>query len=373
MNGVHLEVDESLSTERNTEQETSRAIDAAEYPEATKLICTANHGFAPYAQEELRRLFGSVKATMLVPGEVFVVTLQHRSEDILSAISSQEPVFLRHVFPVQWESGLAGSGEMTWLDDLVKFLSKDNIVHGSKVAIQTRKSEHSCWTDSAADLKEVIQSGLTDLNADFVVRDADWIISVFAAKESVFASISRPADNISDWNGGAIRFQREEGQISRAKFKLLEAEAVFGIDFSAYREALDIGAAPGGWTSFLLERGMKVTAVDPAKMHPSLMSLPNLTYLRKNADSVKFRDSQFDLLVCDMSWNPKLTARLVADLLYSLVPGGTVIVTVKLLSKKPMALIQEVIETFTEARLQIQRAKQLFHNRDEITLYMIKY
>ncbi|MNC66754.1 putative 23S rRNA ribose 2'-O-ribose methyltransferase [compost metagenome] len=123
----------------------------------------------------------------------------------------------------------------------------------------------------------------------------------------------------------------------------------------------------------MLERGLKVTAVDPAKLHPSLLSSPNLTYLQKNADSVKFRDNQFDLLVCDMSWSPKLTARLVSDLLYSLVPGGTAVVTVKLLSKKPMALIQDVIYTFQESRMQIQRAKQLFHNRDEITLYMIKY
>ncbi|MNE52833.1 putative 23S rRNA ribose 2'-O-ribose methyltransferase [compost metagenome] len=88
---------------------------------------------------------------------------------------------------------------------------------------------------------------------------------------------------------------------------------------------------------------------------------------------MRFRDSQFDLLVCDMSWSPKLTAKLVSDLLYALVPGGTAVVTVKLLSKKPMALIQDVIHTFQDARMQVQRAKQLFHNRDEITLYMIKY
>ena len=74
-----------------------------------------------------------------------------------------------------------------------------------------------------------------------------------------------------------------------------------------------------------------------------------------------------------MSWSPKLTARLVSQLLYALVPGGTAIVTVKLLTKKPMAMIHEVIGIFEDARMQVQRAKQLFHNRDEITLYMIKY
>ncbi|GJM81736.1 hypothetical protein HMSSN139_42320 [Paenibacillus sp. HMSSN-139] len=38
-------------------------------PPHSKWICTANHGFAIYAQEELRRMFGSVKSTMLVPAK----------------------------------------------------------------------------------------------------------------------------------------------------------------------------------------------------------------------------------------------------------------------------------------------------------------
>lgn len=66
-------------------------------------------------------------------------------------------------------------------------------------------------------------------------------------------------------------------------------------------------------------------------------------------------------------------AKLVTGLLDSLQSGGTAVVTVKLMHKKPMALIREVIEVFEDARMQVQRAKQLFHNRDEITLYMIKY
>jgi 23S rRNA (cytidine2498-2'-O)-methyltransferase len=38
-----------------------------------------------------------------------------------------------------------------------------------------------------------------------------------------------------------------------------------------------------------------------------------------------------------------------------------------------MAVIKEIITMFEGQRMQVQRAKQLFHNRDEITLYMIKY
>lgn len=347
----------------------------------TRYICTANHGFAPYAQEELRRRFGSVKSTMLAPGEVFLATLKATRFQVTEELAEREPIFLRHLFNVEWEWNSEEDSnekngslqEKTWHDELKRFLLSDSRLKGKKLAIQTRKAEQSAWSGSAAELRDLIQSELQELDAEFVVRDADYIISVFAAKHSFYAGVAVPAENLSDWNGGMIRFQREQGQISRAKFKLLEAEAVFGIDFSAFHEALDIGAAPGGWTSFLLERGLQVTAVDPAKLHPDVLASPRLTHVRKNANSVKFRDNQFDLLVCDMSWSPKLTAKMVSDLLYALLPGGTAVVTVKLLSKKPMALIQEITETYQEARLQVQRAKQLFHNRDEITLYMIKY
>lgn len=350
----------------------------------TRLICSANHGFAPYAQEELRRQFGAVKSRFLVPGEVFVATIEEAAEHVIEQMASQPPIFLRHMFVVDqaWELDIeeesvgveAQKTELPgWLSEIKQVLSNDNRLQGSSIAIQTRKSEQSVWNSSAAELKEAVQSTLSELESQFVVRDAEWIISIFASANAVYLGVSKPEHNISDWNGGAVRFQKEEGQISRAKFKLLEAEKVFGINFASFRHALDIGAAPGGWTSFLLERGLEVTAVDPAKLHPAVLASPRLTHVKKNASDVKFRDSQFDLLVCDMSWSPKLTARLVSELLYCLAPGGTAVVTVKLLTKKPMALIQEVIGTFQDARLQVQRAKQLFHNRDEITLYMIKY
>lgn len=338
-----------------------------------RFICSANFSFAPYAQEELRRLFGSLKSTMLVPGEIFLVTLPAESADVVKRLQEHPVMFLRHLFPVQYQEPVEDAESA--LEQLTKYvLGQHKKLQGRRISIQVRKTKDSTyWTESAGALKQAITDRLSELQAEFTVREADYILSVLADGPVWYAGLSEPADNLSDWNGGAIRFQKEEGQVSRAKFKLLEAAEQFGIDFTAYRNALDIGAAPGGWTSFLLERGVKVTAVDPAKMDPTVMSMPNLTYLRKNAGEVRFREQQFDLLVCDMSWSPKQMAKLVTNLLYSLVSGGTAIVTVKLMHKKPLALIQDVISTFEEAGMQVQRAKQLFHNRDEITLYMIKY
>lgn len=52
-------------------QDTEEQTIAPEEVVYSRYICTANHGFAPYAQEELRRLFGAVKSTLLLPGEIF--------------------------------------------------------------------------------------------------------------------------------------------------------------------------------------------------------------------------------------------------------------------------------------------------------------
>ncbi|WP_202128462.1 SAM-dependent methyltransferase [Paenibacillus dendrobii] len=338
--------------------------------EVSRFICTANHGFAPYAQEELRRRFGKLKSKTLISGEAFLATFFEDADRAVDMIVSNPPIFLRHIQPVQFE--LHADAEDAFAN-MILYLTRQDKLHGSKVSLQVRKADNSTLEESAGVLREKLQEQLTELNAEFVVRDAEWVISVFAAEEMLYIGVSEPGLNLSDWSGGAIRFQREEGQISRAKFKLLEAEISFGIDFASFDTGLDIGAAPGGWTSFLLERGLRVTAVDPAFMHESLQNHPSLRIFKKNASEVQFRDSEFDLLVCDMSWSPKQMVKLVTELLPSLRPGGTAVVTVKLMHKKPMALIDDVISSFEHANMQIQRAKQLFHNRDEITLYMIKY
>lgn len=71
------------------------------------------------------------------------------------------------------------------------------------------------------------------MGAEFTVQDPAWVISVYADGNALYAGVSRPEENLSGWNGGAIRFRKEDGQISRAKFKLMEAEKEFAIPFTA--------------------------------------------------------------------------------------------------------------------------------------------
>lgn len=340
----------------------------------TTYLGTSNHGFAQYAQDEIRKLFPGSKFTLLVPTEVFLFELPADTEQAIATMKEQEPIFLRHVQPVlqDWEI----TGTEADLDQLKQWLkaaiSEGFIQSGEKIAIQVRKEERADVPFAPFAVKAALDELLVqEIQAEPVVRYADQIISIYFGAKRLFVGISKPEDNLSDWSGGAIRFMKEEDQISRAKFKLLEAEQRFGIDFSIARTALDIGAAPGGWTSLLLERGLKVTAIDPAAMSPRLLGNPNLKIYKKNASEVKLRDNEFDLLVCDMSWDPRQMGRLVTDMLYSLQSGGTAIITVKLMHKKPFQTVRDVLRIF-EPSLFLLKAKQLFHNREELTLYLQK-
>ena len=243
----------------------------------TTYIGTSNHGFAQYAQDEIRKLFPLTKFTLLVPTEVFYIPSARGYRRYDHNLKEQEPMFLRHVQPVNQNWDLSRTDAdiehlKAWLREAICFRA---YWFGEKIATQVRKEEradvpYAPFTVKAA-LDEILVS---EIQAEPVVRYSDQIISVYISAKKLFVGLSKPTDNLSDWSGGAIRFMKEEDQISRAKFKLLEAEQRFGIDFSVARTALDIGAAPGGWTSLLLERGLRVTAIDPASMSPRLQGNP---------------------------------------------------------------------------------------------------
>lgn len=337
----------------------------------SRFIGTANRGYAQHAQEEVRRLLPGAAFRYLVPAEVFVMELTVEKEDAIRVLRAQEPMFLRHMQPIDVE--LQSQGDASDLESLAAWSGGLSVGSGERIAVQARKQEGLTLPYAPADIRSVLQADLEErFGIESVVRGAERVVSVYAAAERLYAGVSRPEDNLSDWAGGAMRFQREDEQVSRAKFKLLEAEQRFGLDFAAYRTAIDIGAAPGGWTSLLLERGLRVTAVDPAAMHSSLLGDKRLTYLRRNAGDVSFAADSFDLLVCDMSWSPKQMGKLVSDLLYSLRRGGLAVITVKLMHGKPFQTVRELTSTFAGQRLELVRAKQLFHNRDELTLLLRK-
>jgi 23S rRNA (cytidine2498-2'-O)-methyltransferase len=243
------------------------------------------------------------------------------------------------------------------------------MVRSEPFAVQTRvvtKTECTAFAVNTLLSRELELS----LGAPLNVREPEQIVSVVIANDVAYLGVSSRAQNLSDRAGGMHRFAREPGQISRAEFKLLEALAAFDVQLAPGGHVLDLGAAPGGWTRVLRQRQLEVTAVDPAALDPRLANDRGVRHLRVTTQAYFRRaDRQYDLVVNDMRMDAICSARLMLACRSRLRRNGVAVMTLKL----PLVGARRVIAhslSVLDAAFRVVRAKQLFHNRSEITVLL---
>ena len=174
-----------------------------------------------------------------------------------------------------------------------------------------------------------------------------------------------------------VKAEGKESKISRAYFKLFEALQRFDIQLPQGGKAVDVGASPGGWTQCLVERGLKVWSVDPA---PLSIDMTNVVWLDglSSSPAVEARlreDGPFDIIVSDMNQLPDELARSFDNLVELLVPGGVMIITIKLSHLRPEQRAarkfskgsNRLIKYFaqTHPSLQLVGLKWLLQNKNE--------
>ena len=121
------------------------------------------------------------------------------------------------------------------------------------------------------------------------------LLLTFKSGREVFLGLA-PANNSAMWPMGIPRLKFPREAPSRSTLKLEEAWHHF-IPRDQWDERLhsdmtgvDLGAAPGGWTWQLVNRGMIVTAIDNGPMAESLMDTGLVQHLM--ADGFTFKPKQ---------------------------------------------------------------------------------
>lgn len=167
---------------------------------------------------------------------------------------------------------------------------------------------------------------------------------------------------------------------SRSTLKLEEAfhqfvpSQLWSTHLSEGLVAVDLGAAPGGWTWQFVQRGIHVIAIDNGPMQKELMATGLVDH--EMADGFKYQPKRtVDWLVCDMVERPMQVASLMAKWL---VEGWTrkAIFNLKLPMKKRFQEVEQCLELIQselkKASVQYQlQAKHLYHDREEITVCII--
>lgn len=202
----------------------------------------------------------------------------------------------------------------------------------------------------------------------------------FPDKKRALIGSSDPRNSANSLNG-IHRVSMSHEAPSRSYLKLAEAFEVFldkseqALYLKPGMTAVDLGAAPGGWTWQLAQRGLKVTAVDNGPLKGAAASHPAIKHLRQ--DGFRYRPQKpVDWLVCDMVEQPQR----VSELMIEWFIGGftqRAIFNLKLPMKKRVAALHGALDGIRAAlnakglRYELE-TKQLYHDREEVTVFLSK-
>ncbi len=197
------------------------------------------------------------------------------------------------------------------------------------------------------------------------------LVSIVSRGDGSFAIGALPMrDAISPFPGGRARMRVEKDSPSRASRKVEEALSWLGIAPGPGEVCVDLGAAPGGWSWALLERRARVIAVDPAELRPDVAKHRGMRHEKKSAFTFE-PDEPVDWLFCDMAWRPLEAAQLLAK--WGRRRWARVCVAnLKLPMKQKHKIAEELRAIVHGGGWSRVRTRQLYHDRDEITLLAIR-
>jgi 23S rRNA (cytidine2498-2'-O)-methyltransferase len=362
-----------------------------------RFIISTDPDFTPAALDELRALHPAavtnaagqaalVQVVQELAAGVTLIEVVGAERPFVSALTATPPVFVRHIIPVHATVTLTNTEAdlpalVAAVRDARQFgrLGPDEAfsIQARFVTAAAHLPERSY---STSDLRAALAPVVRDLSgASENVKEPEVVVSLVLDDTTGYVGISSVTENLSDWAGGQHRFARDPNQISRAEFKLLEALDVFKLHLPKQGKALDLGAAPGGWTRLLLDAGLSVVAVDPALLDIRLKPTKDrLRHIPGRAqgflDRARHERARYNVILSDIRIDAPDAARLMVQAADILDPNGFALTTLKLPHPAPgvdpLALLDEALAILSKRYSEVA-ARQLFHNRHEVTVLLI--
>ena len=335
-----------------------------------RAIVSASPRFAACARVELdRALPAGYQRKDLEPGTWLVSAAGPFARLVAALVPT---VFIRHACPVQIETGFDGASDpRTWATRTLPAVwpRLSGLASSTALQVQVRLLVGApAWAPGA--LVAAVRASLAHAGITTVGGAAPRVLSVVCGPGCAWLGLAALDQQRSPWPGGIARLRRVPGEVSRSARKLEEAFRVFDLPpVAPGGRAIDLGAAPGGWTQLLLNRGLRVVAVDTGELAAELRGAAGLQVLRGPAQRVPLPAGPVDLLTCDLSWDPVRAARCALRFRPLLRPGATAVVTVKFFGQPPPRAV-EAARAQLAAGFQVLSIRHLYHDRAEATAYL---
>lgn len=232
-------------------------------------------------------------------------------------------------------------------------------------SLELGKQIRSCAADTPlgeAAINRSAKSG--DHVADFILVEPDLL----------FGGWHKASNPPSRWPGGVPPLRPNENMISRAYLKMQEALRWSQLPIVTGDLCVELGSSPGGACQALLERGLRVIGVDPAKMDERVMQHPDFTHVQARAADLKRKEfADVRWLMMDANIAPENTLEAVEHIVTNRrVNIHGLLMTLKLLNDELPAKIDEYVERVRGWGYRHVRTRQLAFNRREICLMAAK-
>lgn len=311
-------------------------------------------------------------------GKVAIVSEGKNSSAIVSLdfanmtrkLIGEKLIFARHIHPYSVEVQLSGNST----DILIIKEQCDKVLAelqwGEVYVCQCRIDSAIEYEFGNRDLTQNVVEYFEDKGVQICPERASMAISLSIIDDKAYLGVSFLDDNLSHWTGGVLFYAKDDSVICRAEFKLEEAMGFFNITLKDVKNAIDLGAAPGGWSHYLATQGIQVDAVDPAALSEKLSSEKNICHYKMTAQefSRKYVNRRYDLIVNDMKMDTKMSTEIVCELVKHLRDNGQIVLTLKLPKNGVWKRINQSVSLLEKWFTDI-RVRQLFYNRSEVTVY----
>jgi len=337
-------------------------------------------GFEPDCAQELQTRVVQGRGQCICQAEVgsgYVLADAKAPRDFYGTLHWKEWIFARQWWLVAARVDLSAADRITPLVEAAQYALPEQMVYSELVCEFPDTNDGRQVTPWLNRFEPLLEKALQDKGLLNMDGEGPSLRCFFLNQHD--ALIGLGTERSAPWACGFPRLRFPAEAPSRSTLKLAEAFEVFlspreqELALRAGMHAVDLGAAPGGWTWQLVARGLQVVAVDNGPMKGGVLGHPSVKHLR--TDGFRFRPERpVEWLVCDMVEQPRRVAELMRDWVREGFARQAIFnlkLPMKIRLDEVRACLQIIETGALENGLRVKLwARQLYHDREEVTVYM---
>nr|NIM04201.1 hypothetical protein [Armatimonadota bacterium]NIO95682.1 hypothetical protein [Armatimonadota bacterium] len=267
-------------------------------------LITCAAGLEAEARREIRRALPQAEFDRLfLKGNLLLLSPREESE-VISTLKDAETRCISRVIPLQAKVELGQQKEETiaTIADAARHIGR--LQQWSTFCVRcNRRGSHEFASREIEKGVALALEAKTGAQGEYEIP-TDWMVGIEIFQDIAFIGVNPPEQTAHKEILAKRKYAPGERPFNRAEQKIKEALELFDIHINAGSRALDLGAAPGGWTTHLASLAKEVHAVDPAELAPEIEALENVIHLRCRAEALAQREDlqeTFDLITNDMN------------------------------------------------------------------------